>query len=103
MVDPIGIKTGAVASQRSVSVVATQAAAAPKAVQGPAQDSKPVETEAAELAAAMASEAPVDADRVARIKKAVEEGRFPLVPSTVADRLLAIKMQWDPQDSGDSQ
>ena len=97
MVDPIGIKTGAVA-QRSVSVVATQAAAAPKAVQGPSQDAKPVETEAAELAASMASEAPVDAERVARIKKAIEEGRFPMVPSTVADRLLALKMQWTPND-----
>lgn len=100
MVDPIGIKTGAVASQRTVSVVATQAAAAPKAVQG---DARPVETEAAELASTMAGSAPVDAERVARIRKAIEEGRFPLVPSTVADRLLAIKMQWNPQDSGESQ
>ena len=98
MVDPIGIKTGTVATQRSVSVVATQAAAAPKAVQGPASEAKPVETESAELAAAMASDAPVDADRVARIKKAIEEGRFPMVPSTVADRLLALKMQWTPND-----
>lgn len=98
MVDPIGIKTGAVASQRTVSVVATQAAAAPKAVQTSTDDAKPAETEAAELAATMASKAPVDSDRVARIKKAVEEGRFPLVPSTVADRLLAIKMQWNPND-----
>lgn len=98
MVDPIGIRTGAVASQRTVSVVATQAAAAPKAVQT-STDAKPVETEAAELAVTMASGAPVDGDRVARIRKAVEEGRFPLVPSTVADRLLAIKMQWDPNDA----
>lgn len=100
MVDPVGIKTGTVAAQRSVSVVATQAAAAPKAVQGPAKDAKPVETEAAELAGAMASEAPVDGDRVARIKKAIEDGTFPTVPSTIADRLLALKMQWNPQDSG---
>ncbi|HSI18243.1 MAG: flagellar biosynthesis anti-sigma factor FlgM [Sphingomonas sp.] len=98
MVDPIGIKTGAVASQRTVSVVATQAAAAPKAVQGTAKDAKPVETEAAELAGAMASEAPVDAERVSRIKKAIEDGKFPTVPSTIADRLLALKLQWNPND-----
>jgi negative regulator of flagellin synthesis FlgM len=97
MVDPVGIKTGAIS--RSVSVVATQAAAAPKAVQGPTQDAKPVETESAELAAAMASEAPVDADRVARIKRAIEDGTFPTVPSTIADRLLALKMQWNPNDA----
>jgi negative regulator of flagellin synthesis FlgM len=99
MVDPVGIKTGAVASQRTVSVVATQAAAAPKAVQGSTDEAKPVETEAAELAGAMASEAPVDADRVARIKKAIEDGTFPTVPSTIADRLLALKMQWNPNDA----
>ena len=98
MVDPIGIRTAAVANSRSVAVVATQAAAAPKAVQGNAQ---PVESEAAALSGAMAASAPVDADRVARIKKAIEEGRFPLVPTTVADRLLALKMQWDP--SGETQ
>ena len=103
MVDPIGIKAGSVATQRSVSVVATQAAAAPKAVQGATHDAKPVETESAELAAAMASEAPVDADRVARIKKAIADGRFPTVPSTIADRLLALKMQWNPADSGEPQ
>ena len=98
MVDPIGMKTGAVASPRSVSVAATQAAAAPKPVLGADKEPKPVETESAELASAMASEAPVDADRVARIKKAIEDGRFPTVPSTIADRLLALKMQWNPNE-----
>lgn len=98
MVDPIGIKAGAVATQRSVSVVATQAAAAPKAVQGPTKDATPVATESAELAGAMAAQAPVDNERVSRIKKAIEDGRFPTVPSTIADRLLALKMQWSPND-----
>ena len=93
MVDPIGIKTGTVAHSRSVSVAATQAAAAPKAVQ---TDAKPVESEAAALSSAMAASAPVDTDRVARIRKAIEQGRFPLIPSTIADRLLALKMEWDP-------
>lgn len=99
MVDPIGIKTGATASPRSVSVIATQAAAAPKAVQGATKDAKPVETESAELAGAMAAEAPVDNERVSRIKKAIADGRFPTVPSTIADRLLALKMQWNPNDA----
>lgn len=97
MVDPVGMKAGAIA-QRSVSVVATQAAAAPKAVQSAAKDPKPVETEAAELAGSMAAEAPVDTDRVSRIKKAIEDGKFPTVPSTIADRLLALKLQWNPNE-----
>ncbi|HSX53700.1 MAG TPA: flagellar biosynthesis anti-sigma factor FlgM, partial [Sphingomonas sp.] len=42
---------------------------------------------------------PVDAERVARIKKAIADGNFPLVPSTIADRLLALKLQWNPNDA----
>lgn len=97
MVDPIGIRTGGVVGQRSVAVAATQAAAAPKAV---VADAQPQDTVAATgLTSSMASSAPVDSDRVARIRKAIEDGRFPLVPSTVADRLLALKMQWNPNDA----
>ncbi|WP_294080033.1 flagellar biosynthesis anti-sigma factor FlgM [Sphingomonas sp.] len=53
---------------------------------------------ASALTQSAAASAPVDVERVARIKKAVQEGRFPLVPSTVADRLLALKFQWDPHE-----
>lgn len=98
MVDPIGIKAASVAlSQRSSAVVATQAAAAPKAVMADAKTDETVQ--ATELTSAMASSAPVDAERVARIKKAIEDGNFPLVPSTVADRLLALKLEWNPNDA----
>ncbi|MDF7777299.1 flagellar biosynthesis anti-sigma factor FlgM [Sphingomonas sp. AOB5] len=98
MVDPIGIKAASVAlSQRSSAVVATQAAAAPKAVMADAKTDETVQ--AAELTSAMASSAPVDAERVARIKRAIEDGNFPLVPSTVADRLLALKLEWNPNDA----
>ncbi|WP_174292616.1 flagellar biosynthesis anti-sigma factor FlgM [Sphingomonas bacterium] len=50
------------------------------------------------LARSMAAAAPVDADRVATIKKAIAEGRFPLVPATIADRMIALKLQWKPYD-----
>jgi negative regulator of flagellin synthesis FlgM len=46
------------------------------------------------LARQLAASAPVDAARVAEIKRAVAEGRFPISPATVADRLLALKFQW---------
>lgn len=98
MVDPIGIRTGSVAlSQRTASVVATQAAAAPKAVVADAKTDETVE--ATGLTGSMAASAPVDAERVARIRKAIQDGNFPLVPSTVADRLLALKMEWNPNDA----
>src|SRR5687768_4688278 len=95
MVDPIGIKGATATSLRPVSVDAAAAAAAPKAVRG---EEKSVETAASELSEAMAAEAPVDSERVARIRKAIEEGRFPILPSEIADRLIALKLQWDPND-----
>ncbi|MDJ0276556.1 flagellar biosynthesis anti-sigma factor FlgM [Sphingomonas sp. 2R-10] len=38
---------------------------------------------------------PVDTDRVATIRKAISEGRFPLSPATIADRLIALKLDWN--------
>jgi negative regulator of flagellin synthesis FlgM len=34
-------------------------------------------------------EAPIDAERVAQIRKAIEEDRYPVVPTTVADAIIA--------------
>ena len=50
------------------------------------------------LSAPLATTPPVDADRVSKIKKAIADGKFPLVPSTVADRLLALKLEWKPNE-----
>lgn len=33
--------------------------------------------------------APVDSDRVAEIRKAIEQGRYPVIPLRVADALIA--------------
>lgn len=94
MVDPISMKTGtAVARLASVNTVNKLAATTAAAPPAPA-----VQTEAMALTSEMAAKPPVDAERVARIKKAIQEGNFPLVPSTVADRLLALKLQWNPHD-----
>lgn len=46
----------------------------------------------------LASKPPVDAERVARIKKAVEDGNFPITPATIADRLIAFKLNWKPDE-----
>ena len=103
MVDPIGIKAGPVADRRSTPVVSTEAvaAAAPVAVAksvGASEDVPQDVASATLISRAMAAQAPVDAERIAKIRKAVQEGRFPLVPSTIADRLLALKLEWNPND-----
>ena len=95
MVDSIGSKPGPVVDRRAVSIVATEPAAPVKTVSNP-----PVETpSAAQVSQAMAAQPPVDSDRVARIRKAVQDGRFPIVPATIADRLLALKLEWNPNDA----
>ncbi|AKH44188.1 negative regulator of flagellin synthesis FlgM [Altererythrobacter atlanticus] len=39
--------------------------------------------------ASAGAEAPIDVDRVAEIRKAVEEGRYPLVPTRIGDAMIA--------------
>jgi negative regulator of flagellin synthesis FlgM len=54
---------------------------------------------AAALTASLASEPPVDTDHVARIRQAIADGTFPITPATIADRLLALKMDWAGHDA----
>ena len=92
MIDPIGIKTASLGDRRLVRIDAAKVDATPAV-----RPVKP-QTAATELSSTMAASAPVDAERVSRIKKAIEDGRFPTVPATIADRLLALKMEWNPHD-----
>lgn len=50
------------------------------------------------LSARLAAKPPVDADRIAQIKKAVANGTFPILPATIADRLLAVRYEWMSDD-----
>lgn len=42
----------------------------------------------------LAQSAPVDHDRVAHFKQAIADGTYPNAPAAVADRLLALKRDW---------
>jgi negative regulator of flagellin synthesis FlgM len=42
---------------------------------------------------------PVDLERVSRIRNAVRNGTFPIYPATIADRLIALKLEWNPHDA----
>jgi len=98
MVDPVGQKP-IIAIDRGVTPVAP--ASAVKAAQPAVQESQVRSDPSAlrTLSQTAAATPPVDVERVAKIRKAIEDGKFPLVPSTVADRLLALKMQWKPSDA----
>lgn len=92
MIDPIGVKPGTVQggrieNQGSAKVVPLQAVRAP-------QPAVVAETGARETVKAMASKPPVDTERVQQIKRAIQEGRYPLVPAKIADQLIAAQMMW---------
>ncbi|SFO29542.1 flagellar biosynthesis anti-sigma factor FlgM [Sphingomonas sp. OK281] len=93
MVDSIGAKPS-VAGDRSVARIA--AATPTMAVQTsvlPKQTS--VAPESIAIAKTMASAPPVNAARVAEIKKAIASGTFPILPATIADRLMALSLAWN--------
>lgn len=96
MVDPVGPKASAGVDRR-LAPVAPVAAATPGQPSVQASGLRgPTGLQALSQPAAAAP--PVDAERVARIKKAIADGNFPLVPSTIADRLLALKLEWNPNE-----
>lgn len=81
----------------SVSRVAATAAAPtvqPVVQQSPERAPAP-SIQLSGLAKSLASSPPVDSDRVGEIKKAIQNGSFPILPATIADRLLALKLNWD--------
>jgi negative regulator of flagellin synthesis FlgM len=47
----------------------------------------------------MAATPPVDLERVARIRRAISDGTFPIYPAKIADRLIALKLDWNPNDA----
>jgi negative regulator of flagellin synthesis FlgM len=90
MIDPIGVKPGTVPASRSdqgaAKIVPLQAVRAPQ----PAV----IETSVRETAKALAARAPVDMERVQQIKRALQEGRYPIIPAKIADRMIAAQMKW---------
>lgn len=87
MVDPIGLKP-IPTSERTVAAVTRTPATTPASMSDTVVST--TVTTAHDLAAAP----PVDYDRVARIRKAIAEGSFPILPARIADRLIAAKFDW---------
>jgi len=63
---------------------------APAPAPKPASAANPVQTGPVQTSAALhAGAAPVDTDRVAVIRKAVESGTYPIIPTRIADAMIA--------------
>lgn len=101
MVDSIGVKptvpasrTTAVADQKG-DVATARTAAQPQSAPTPAAAAA---SAVSGLVQTLAATPPVDADRVSRIRHAIANGSYPIVAETIADRLLAIRLNWRPHD-----
>ena len=96
MVDSIGAKPS-VAGDRSVArIAAATPATGVQTSSSQASGHKPTSVlpESIALAKSMASSPPINASRVAEIKKAIASGTFPILPATIADRLMALRLDW---------
>lgn len=98
MVDPIGTKA-VTTSDRRVAPVQTSVASTPGPL-APVAATTTTATSAAttSIARSLAAEPPVDYERVSRIRAAIARGTYPILPETIADRLIAIKLDWNPHD-----
>jgi negative regulator of flagellin synthesis FlgM len=94
--DPIGSKP--IAKLGLAPVAPTSPAARISTAASP-QASETARSSMVSMTREMAAKPPVDDERVAKIRKAVEDGRFPIVPATIADRLIAFKLNWKPDDA----
>lgn len=90
MIEPVGIKPGVVTERRAASTDPVAAVASA----GKAKPAAVAETGARAVAAQMAASAPIDVERVQLIKRAIAEGRFPIAPAEIADRLIAAQYDW---------
>lgn len=100
MVDPIGIKTVTTTDVAPPRVANTTPTPVPSPAIAPVTTgaSDTAQSEANALARTMASAAPVDTNRVAEIRKAIANGTFPILPATIADRLMALRLEWNSND-----
>lgn len=88
----IGSGPGLGAGPSVEPAVTRRLATSPARAVGSAAPAAPAASDAAAMVATRALDAgamPVDAERVATIKKAIEENRYPVVPLKVSDALIA--------------
>lgn len=85
-----GIGTNGVRRLNSGGTPSVSASDAGRAVTGDqAAARQTVSQDMSPTRAVAGNSAPVDADRVAVIRKAVEQGKYPVVPSRIADAMIA--------------
>ncbi len=75
-------------SDRAQLPARTEAAATPTSANRPNANGVKVET----TLSVDASQPPVDTDRVVEIRKALQDGSYPLIPTEIADAMIAAQL-----------
>jgi negative regulator of flagellin synthesis FlgM len=88
---PERLAVSAIASTGSVASVASVASAANKPVTTAIQ-----QLELSAIASETGKGVPVDTQHVEDVRRAVRNGTYPITPDTIADRMLALKLNWSP-------
>ena len=93
MVDAIGPKTVSTPDRLVVSTppVTSVAAAAKRS------ETAPRALELSAVASEVGKGVPIDNQHVEDVRRAVRNGTYPLTPDTIADRMLALKLNWSPK------
>lgn len=97
MVDSINSKPVA-GRDLQVAPVARTAQAAPAAKATGREGVVAEQLKLSAMAFGFTEQAPVDHERVSRIRAAIRNGTFPIYPAKIADRLIALKLEWNPHD-----
>lgn len=103
MVDAIGLKTVLTADRLAdrATVSATPASSAPvaavAAVANTRSDTVRQQFELSAIASDLGKGALVDSKHVEDVRRAVRNGTYPITPDTIADRMLALKLNWSPK------
>lgn len=97
MVDPVGAKP-IVPAVRPLAVADTPATVAtPRAAPVAQTESNPASSLGA-VVQSLAAAPPVDLERVSRIRRAIETNQYPIIAETIADRLIALRLNWRPHE-----
>ncbi|TPG48266.1 flagellar biosynthesis anti-sigma factor FlgM [Sphingomonas glacialis] len=93
MVDAIGSK--AVTSHDRL-VVPVAAATKPAATTERTSDAVAKQHDLSAIAFDFGEPSAAETERVDAVRRAVRNGTYPITPETIADRMLALKLYWNP-------
>ncbi|WP_242138194.1 flagellar biosynthesis anti-sigma factor FlgM [Sphingomonas sp. CARO-RG-8B-R24-01] len=92
--DAIGPKT--VSTPDRLVVSTTPVTTVASVAKQPAEVARqPLELSA--IASEVGKGVPVDSQHVEDVRRAVRNGTYPITPDTIADRMLALKLNWSPK------